>query len=205
MVLVTINKYPRLIPFNLHIYIMQEEQDILQEEISEELYQRKSFHVDKGQEPMRIDKWVQLRLENATRNKIQKGIEAGFLTVNGKTVKSNYKTKPGDDILLLSFQQPDQSEVKPENIPLNIVYEDDALMVLNKPANMVVHPGVGNYAGTLLNGIAYHLLQQNPGLDEEALPRYGLVHRIDKNTTGLLVLAKTPLVGSKPFQPALGM
>lgn len=170
---------------------MREEQDILQEEQSEELYERKSFHVDKGQEPMRIDKWVQQRLENATRNKIQQGIESGFLTVNGKVVKSNYKIKPGDDILLLSFQHPDQSEIKPENIPLNVVYEDDAVMVLNKPANMVVHPGVGNYTGTLLNGIAYHLLQQNPTLDEESLPRYGLVHRIDKNTTGLLVVAKT--------------
>jgi len=170
---------------------MEEEQEILQEENSEELYERKSFTVDKGQEPMRIDKWVQVRLENATRNKIQKSIEAGFLTVNGKPVKNNYKIKPGDEILLLSLQNPEQTEVKPENIPLNIVYEDDAVMVINKPANMVVHPGVGNYTGTLLNGIAFHLMQQNPTLDEESLPRYGLVHRIDKNTTGLLVVAKT--------------
>lgn len=171
---------------------MQEEQEILQEENSEELYERRTFHVDKGQEPMRIDKWVQLRTENATRNKIQKGIEAGFLTVNGKTVKSNYKVKPGDDILLMSLQHPDESDIRPENVPLNIVYEDAAVMVLNKTANMVVHPGVGNYSGTLLNGVAYHLLRQNPKLDEESLPRYGLVHRIDKNTTGLLVIAKTP-------------
>ncbi|QEC67444.1 RluA family pseudouridine synthase [Panacibacter ginsenosidivorans] len=170
---------------------MQEEQEILQEDNSEELYERKAFHVDKGQEPMRIDKWVQMHMENATRNKIQKGIEDGFLTVNGKIVKSNYKVKPGDDILLLSLEHPDESDVKPEPVPLNIVYEDDAVMVLNKNANMVVHPGVGNYTGTLLNGIAYHLLQQNPTLDEESLPRYGLVHRIDKNTTGLLVVAKT--------------
>jgi 23S rRNA pseudouridine1911/1915/1917 synthase len=170
---------------------MQGEQDILQEDNSEELYERRAFHVDKGQEPMRIDKWVQLRMENASRNKIQKGIEDGFLTVNGKTVKSNYKIRPGDDILLMSLQHPDESDIKPENIPLTIMYEDDAVMVLNKPAGMVVHPGVGNYTGTLLNGIAYHLLQQNPTLDEESLPRYGLVHRIDKNTTGLLVVAKT--------------
>jgi 23S rRNA pseudouridine1911/1915/1917 synthase len=170
---------------------MQEDQDILQEDNSEELYERKAFHVDKGQEPMRIDKWVQTRMENATRNKIQKGIEDGFLTVNGKTVKSNYKVRPGDDILLMSLQHPDESDIKPENIPLAIVYEDDVVMVLNKSAGMVVHPGVGNYTGTLLNGIAYHLLQQNPTLDEESLPRYGLVHRIDKNTTGLLVVAKT--------------
>lgn len=170
---------------------MEDQQNILQDDNNEELYERRAFHVDKGQEPIRIDKWVQTRLENATRNKIQKGIEAGFLTVNGKAVKSNYKVKPGDDILLMSLEHPDESDVKPEPVPLNIVYEDDAVMVLNKSANMVVHPGVGNYTGTLLNGIAYHLLQQNPSIDEESLPRYGLVHRIDKNTTGLLVVAKT--------------
>lgn len=170
---------------------MQEEQDILQDDNSEELYERRTFHVDKGQEPMRIDKWVQQRMENATRNKIQRGIEDGFLTVNGKAVKSNYKVKPGDDIVLLSLEHPDQSDVKPEPMPLQIVHEDEAVMIINKPANMVVHPGVGNYSGTLLNGVAYHLLQQNPAIDEESLPRYGLVHRIDKNTTGLLVIAKT--------------
>jgi 23S rRNA pseudouridine1911/1915/1917 synthase len=91
----------------------------------------------------------------------------------------------------MSFVNPEYTEVKPESIPLNIVYEDDDLMVLNKPANLVVHPGVGNYTGTLLNGIAYHLIEQNPHLTEDELPRYGLVHRIDKNTTGLLVCAKT--------------
>ena len=170
---------------------MHEEQDILQDDNSEELYERRTFHVDKGQEPMRIDKWVQQRMENATRNKIQRGIEDGFLTVNGKAVKSNYKVKPGDDIVLLSLEHPDQSDVKPEPMPLQIVHEDEAVMIINKPANMVVHPGVGNYSGTLLNGVAYHLLQQNPAIDEESLPRYGLVHRIDKNTTGLLVIAKT--------------
>ncbi|HRI22235.1 MAG TPA: RluA family pseudouridine synthase, partial [Panacibacter sp.] len=94
-------------------------------------------------------------------------------------------------MVVLSFTNPEQTDVKPEPVPLNIVYEDDTILVLNKPVNMVVHPGVGNYSGTLLNGIAYHLLQQNPSLTEEALPRYGLVHRIDKNTTGLLVCAKT--------------
>lgn len=162
-----------------------------EEETSEELYERRSFTVDRGQEPMRIDKWLQLRIEGATRNKIQKGIEEGFLTVNGKNVKSNYKVKPGDEIVLLSLINPEYTEIKPEPVPLNIVYEDDAVMVIDKTANMVVHPGVGNYTGTLLNGVAYHLLQQNPSLNEEELPRYGLVHRIDKNTTGLIVLAKT--------------
>ena len=170
---------------------MQDEPDILSEDTTEELYERKAYTIDRGQEPVRIDKWLQSRLENATRNKIQKAIEAGFLTVNGKTVKNNYKIKPGDELLLMSLLNPEHTEVKPEPIALNIVYEDDALMVLNKPKNMVVHPGVGNYTGTLLNGVAWHLLQQNPSLEEDSLPRYGLVHRIDKNTTGLIVLAKT--------------
>lgn len=161
------------------------------EEGAEDLYERRVFHVDKGQEPFRIDKWVQMHLEGASRNKVQKGIEAGFLTVNGQTVKSNYKIKPGDEIVLLSLVHPEHSQLLPEPIPLQIVYEDPYLMVINKPANMVVHPGVGNYTGTLLNGIAYYLLQQNPSLDEDSLPRYGLVHRIDKNTTGLMVVAKT--------------
>src|SRR6476659_4978544 len=175
---------------------MSDEQEIQQEETGEELYERKSFRVDKGQEPVRIDKWVQQRIENASRNKIQQAIDAGFLTVNGHTVKTNYKVKPGDEIILLSFVNPEQTEVKPEPITLNIIYEDDAVLVLNKPANMVVHPGVGNYTGTLLNGIAYYLLQQNPDLTEEVLPRYGLVHRIDKNTTGLLLIAKTSEVAA---------
>lgn len=171
---------------------MQHETEHIIDEATEEMYERKSFVVDKGQEPFRVDKWVQMHMEGATRNKVQRGIEAGFLTVNGKLVKSNYKIKPGDEIVLMSLVNPEHTILKAEPIPLNIVYEDDAIMVLNKPANMVVHPGVGNYSGTLLNGIAYYLQQQNPLLDEETLPRFGLVHRIDKNTTGLLVLAKTP-------------
>jgi 23S rRNA pseudouridine1911/1915/1917 synthase len=170
---------------------MNEEVEITKEEPADELYERKLFKVDAGQQPLRIDKWVQQRIENASRNKVQQAIEAGFLTVNAKQVKSNYKIKPGDEILLMSFINPEYTEVKPENIFLNIVYEDDDVMVINKPPNMVVHPGVGNYTGTLLNGIAYHLLKQNPNLTDEDLPRYGLVHRIDKNTTGLIAVAKT--------------
>lgn len=170
---------------------MQAENEFLQEEQQEELYEKKSFIIDKGQEPLRIDKWMHARIENATRNKIQKGIDAGFLTVNGHVIKSNYRVKPGDKIVWITLTNPELSEIVPEDMPLNLVYEDDAIMVINKPANMVVHPGVGNYSGTLLNGVAYHLLQQNPGLNEEDLPRFGLVHRIDKNTTGLIVLAKT--------------
>ncbi len=170
---------------------MQVDTELYSEEQSETLYERKTFTVDKGQEPFRIDKWIQMHIEGATRNKVQQGIAAGFLTVNGKSVKSNYKIRPGDEIVLMSLINPDRTILKEENIPLNIVYEDDAIMVINKPANMVVHPGVGNFSGTLLNGIAYYLKQSNPTLDEEILPRFGLVHRIDKNTTGLIVVAKT--------------
>ncbi|MBA4196443.1 MAG: RNA pseudouridine synthase [Chitinophaga sp.] len=170
---------------------MSTDLDIEQTEQQEEMYERRSFIIDKGQEPMRVDKWLQIRLEGASRNKIQQSIESGFLTVNGKLVKSNYKVKPADELVLMLFVNPEYSELKVENIPLNIVYEDAEVLVINKPPNMVVHPGVGNHSGTLLNGVAYHLLQQNPNLNEDELPRYGLVHRIDKNTTGLIVLAKT--------------
>ncbi len=170
---------------------MQIDTAFISEEQSDALYERKVFMVDKGQEPFRIDKWVQMHMEGATRNKVQKGIDAGFLTVNGKMVKSNYKIKPGDEIILMSLINPEHTILKEEDIPLNIVYEDEYLMVINKPPNMVVHPGVGNFSGTLLNGVAYYLRQQNPQLNEESLPRFGLVHRIDKNTTGLIVLAKT--------------
>ncbi|MFN3298814.1 MAG: RluA family pseudouridine synthase [Sediminibacterium sp.] len=170
---------------------MQIDTELISEEQSDALYERKIFTVDKGQEPFRIDKWVHMHIEGATRNKVQQGIEAGFLTVNGKTVKSNYKIKPGDEIILMSLINPEHTILKEEPIPLNIVYEDNFLMVINKPPNMVVHPGVGNFSGTLLNGVAYYLRQQNPQLNEESLPRFGLVHRIDKNTTGLIVLAKT--------------
>lgn len=163
---------------------------------TEAIYERLTFIVDKGQEPMRIDKWVQMRIEGMTRSKLQNGIEAGFLTVNGKVVKSNYKTRPGDEVVFMSYINPDYTELKPEPMDLDIVYEDEAVMVINKPSNMVVHPGIGNYTGTLLNGVAHHLLSLNPALNEDILPRFGLVHRIDKNTTGLIVLAKTPEAAS---------
>lgn len=166
-------------------------EDVEIENIAEDVYERRTFIIDKGQEPLRIDKWLQIRIEGATRNKIQKGIDSGFVTVNNKNIKSNYKVKPGDEILVMTFVNPEYSELKAENIPLNIVYEDADVLVLNKPPNMVVHPGIGNFRGTLLNGVAYHLLQQNPNLNDDELPRFGLVHRIDKNTTGLIVYAKT--------------
>jgi 23S rRNA pseudouridine1911/1915/1917 synthase len=173
---------------------MQDDIEIEQfsEEPSETLYERKTFVIDRGQGPLRIDKWLQMHVEGATRNKVQRGIDAGFVTVNGKPVKSNYKIRPADEILLMSLINPEHTILKREDIPLNIVFEDEAILVLNKPPNMVVHPGVGNFSGTLLNGVAYYLEKQNPDIDEDALPRFGLVHRIDKNTTGLIVLAKTP-------------
>lgn len=160
-------------------------------EESDELYERLTLLVDKGQEPLRIDKFLQQRIEKATRNKIQKAIDLGHVTVNGNAIKANYKIKPGDLIVTYSDTTPESTDVVPENMPLNIVYEDDDLMVINKPAGLVVHPGSGNYSGTLLNGVAWHLKQQNPSVDEETLPRFGMVHRIDKNTSGLIVLAKS--------------
>src|SRR5436190_18217349 len=161
------------------------------QEASDELYERFNLTVDKGQEPLRIDKFLMNRLENATRNKLQQAINASLVLVNGKDIRPNYKVKPGDEIIIYSDMSPEEIEVIPEKLPLNIIYEDSDLMILNKSAGMVVHPGSGNYSGTLLNGIAYYLQQQNPVISEETLPRYGLVHRIDKNTSGLLALAKT--------------
>lgn len=160
------------------------------EDGSEELYERFQFSIDKGQEPYRIDKFLMNRIESATRNKLQRAINTGLVLVNGKEVKQNYKIKPFDNIVVYSDLSPETTDVVPEKLPLNIVFEDEHIMVINKPAGMVVHPGSGNYSGTLLNGIAWHLQQNNPSINEEVLPRFGLVHRIDKNTSGLLVLAK---------------
>ncbi|MBD0289508.1 MAG: RluA family pseudouridine synthase, partial [Flavisolibacter sp.] len=149
------------------------------------------FIADKGQEPFRIDKFLMNRIEGATRNKLQQAINTGMVLVNGKEVKQNYKVKAFDQIVVYSDMTPESTEVVPEKIDLVIVYEDEQLMVINKPPGMVVHPGSGNYSGTLLNGVAYYLQQKDPSISEEVLPRFGLVHRIDKNTSGLLVLAKT--------------
>ena len=160
-------------------------------ESNDDLYERFSFKTDKGQEPLRIDKYLMNRIEGATRNKLQQAINNGLVMVNGKEVRPNYKIKALDEVIVYSDMSPDETDVVPENIPLNIAYEDDDLMLVNKPAGMVVHPGSGNYSGTLLNGVAYYLKQKNPSISEDTLPRFGLVHRIDKNTSGLLVLAKT--------------
>ena len=169
-----------------------EELDITTES-SDDLYERFSLLVDKGQDPIRIDKFLANRIEGASRNKLQQAMELGMVQVNGQPVKANYKIKPQDHIVIFSDISPEQTEVVPEKIDLNIVYEDAQLMVVHKPAGMVVHPGSGNYSGTLLNGVAWYLQEQNPKVSEESLPRFGMVHRIDKNTSGLLVLAKTDL------------
>lgn len=160
---------------------------------ADELFERFSLQVDKGQEALRIDKFLANRIEGASRNKLQQAMNLGMVQVNGTPVKANYKIKPLDQIVIYSDVSPEQTEVAPEKMDLNIVYEDEDLMVLNKPAGMVVHPGSGNYHGTLLNGVAWYLQQKNPTISEESLPRFGMVHRIDKNTSGLLVLAKTTL------------
>ncbi len=159
----------------------------------EVLYERFQLTVDRGQEPIRIDKFLSQRIEKATRNKLQQAMHLELVTVNGQPVKPNYKIKPNDQILIYSDLHPDETDVQPENIPLDIRYEDKHLMVLYKAPGTVVHPGSGNYHGTLLNGVAFYLQKINPALNEELLPRFGLVHRIDKNTSGLLVLAKTDI------------
>ncbi|WP_119078978.1 RluA family pseudouridine synthase [Chitinophaga alhagiae] len=158
---------------------------------SEEIYERVNLVVDKGQEPLRIDKFIQNRIEGATRNKVQQAITAGMVLVNDKPVKSNYKVRPLDRLIVYSTKNPESTEVKPENIPLNIVFEDDDILIINKPPGMVVHPGCGNYTGTLVNALAWYLGDDKVNPTEPAIPRFGLVHRIDKNTSGLLVVAKS--------------
>lgn len=160
-----------------------------EEEISSEetWFEHFAFHVDKGQEPLRIDKWLQSRIANATRSKIQNGIEAGSVLVNDKPVKSNYKVRGNDNIRVVFSEPPRDTEVYPENIPLDVKYEDNDILIINKKAGMVVHPGCNNYSGTLVNALVYHfgdLPQQNEN------HRPGLVHRIDKDTSGLLVVGK---------------
>ena len=161
----------------------------LNEELSpdEELYEHYSFKASKGQEPLRVDKFLMNFIENATRNKIQQAAKNGSVWVNGIPVKSNYKVKADDEVKVLFEHPPYEVLLTPENIPLDIIYEDDALLVVNKPAGMVVHPGHGNYSGTLINALIYHF----DNLPTNANHRPGLVHRIDKDTSGLLVIAKT--------------
>ena len=155
-----------------------------------QLYEHFRVVVDKGQAMVRVDKYLFERIVNASRNRIQKAAEDGFVMANGKPVKSSYKVKPLDVITVMMDRPRYENEIIPENIPLNIVYEDQYVMVVNKPAGLVVHPGHGNYHGTLVNALAWHM-KDIPEYDAND-PHVGLVHRIDKDTSGLLVIAKTP-------------
>lgn len=155
-----------------------------------ELYEHFRFVADKGQALLRVDKFLVLRLEKASRNRIQQAADAGCIIVNGKSVKSNYRVKPLDVVQIVMDRPRYDFEIIAEDIPLDIVYEDEYVLVVNKPAGLVVHPGHGNYSGTLVNALAWHF-KDNPDYDVTD-PRLGLVHRIDKDTSGLLVVAKTP-------------
>ena len=155
-----------------------------------ELYEHFRVTVDKGQAPVRIDKYLFERIVNASRNRIQTAADNGYVMANGKPVKSSYKVKPLDVLTVMMDRPRYENDIIPEDIPLDIVYEDDDLMVINKPAGPVVHPGCGNYHGTLVNAIAWHL-RDVPSYNPND-PQVGLVHRIDKDTSGLLVVAKTP-------------
>lgn len=155
-----------------------------------ELFEHFRFVADKGQTPIRVDKFLVDRMEKTSRNRIQQAADAGCIVVNGKPTKSSYKVKPGDIISIVMDRPRYEFEIIAEDIPLDIVYEDGEVLVVNKPAGIVVHPGHGNYHGTLVNALAWHF-RDNPDYDVSD-PRLGLVHRIDKDTSGLLVVAKTP-------------
>ena len=158
-----------------------------QEIENDELYEHYRFTASEGQVPLRVDKFLMNFIENATRNKIQQAAKAGNILVNDTPVKSNYKVKPQDVVRVVLAHPPHENLLVAEDIPLDIVYEDDEVIVVNKPAGMVVHPGHGNYSGTLVNGLIHHI----ENLPTNSNERPGLVHRIDKDTSGLLVIAKT--------------
>jgi len=162
-------------------------QDVISDIDQDDLYEHYKFIASIGQEPLRVDKFLLNFIENASRNKIQQAVKAGNVLVNDKVVKSNHKVKPNDVVRVVLSHPPHENLLVAEDIPLNIVFEDDALMVVNKPAGMVVHPGHGNYSGTLVNGLIHHV----ENLPTNSNERPGLVHRIDKDTSGLLVVAKT--------------
>ncbi|MBS7410561.1 MAG: RluA family pseudouridine synthase [Bacteroidales bacterium] len=164
--------------------------DSITSDTGQELWEHYRFVAEKGQTLLRVDKFLVAHIDNTSRNRIQQAADAGCIIVNGKPVKSNYRVKPFDVVSLVMDRPRYELEIIPEDIPLDIVYEDDQLLVVNKPAGLVVHPGHGNYSGTLVNALAYHF-RDNPDYDVSD-PRLGLVHRIDKDTSGLLVVAKTP-------------
>jgi 23S rRNA pseudouridine1911/1915/1917 synthase len=164
---------------------------------NDDLYEHHRFIVDKGQDLLRIDKYLGYKLEKTSRNRIQKAVEAGAVVVNDKPVKSNYRVKPRDVISIVFAHPPHSNLLVPEEMSLNIMYEDADLLIINKPAGLVVHPGHGNYSGTLVNGLLYHLQQLPVASHEKSGPldeiRPGLVHRIDKDTSGLMVIAKNEI------------
>ena len=161
----------------------------------QEFFEHLRLTVDKGQGLLRIDKFLMARIENASRNKVQNAAKAGSIFVNEKAVKPNYRVKPGDVISIVMAQPPREVELLPENIPINVVYEDEHLIIINKEAGMVVHPGFGNYTGTLVNALLYHIKELSQIKNQADRP--GLVHRIDKNTTGIMVVAKNELVQTR--------
>lgn len=167
-----------------------DEAPTLTDESGRDLYEHFRFVADKGQALLRVDKFLVERLQKSSRNRVQQAAEAGCILVNGRPVKSNYRVKPLDVVQVVMDRPRYECEIIPQDIPLDIVYEDDSLLVVNKPAGLVVHPGHGNYSGTLVNALAWHF-RDNPDYDVSD-PRMGLVHRIDKDTSGLLVVAKTP-------------
>jgi 23S rRNA pseudouridine1911/1915/1917 synthase len=162
------------------------EEDISEEELS--LFEHHRVQADPGQALMRLDKFLSVRLPNTSRTKVQLGIETGLITVNERPAKANYQIKPGDVVSVRLPHPPRNDEIIPQDIPLNIVFEDDVLLVVNKPAGMVVHPAYGNWDGTLVNALLFHLNKSLPAGSEPLRP--GLVHRIDKDTSGLLLIAK---------------
>jgi 23S rRNA pseudouridine1911/1915/1917 synthase len=165
------------------------EKDNSKQDFEQELHEHFAFDIDSGQEPLRIDKFLMNRIENATRNKIQKAAKEGSIRVNEQVVKSSYKVKKDDKIRILFTHPPYENLLTPEEIDLNIEYEDDSIIIVNKKSGMVVHPGHGNYSGTLINALLYHF----ENLPNNSSNRPGLVHRIDKDTSGLLVIAKTEI------------
>lgn len=163
-------------------------ESILEDEL--ERYEHYRFTADPGQTLIRVDKFLTDRITGASRSRVQQSADAGNVEVNGEPQKSSYKVKPGDVVTVMMSYPPKDTSIIPEDIPLDIVYEDNELLVVNKPAGMVVHPGHGNFQGTLLNALAWHFGERKPF--EAGDDRLGLVHRIDKDTSGLLVIAKTP-------------
>jgi 23S rRNA pseudouridine1911/1915/1917 synthase len=164
-------------------------EELEEEERQDELFEHYKIVADKGQQLLRIDKFLLNRIENTSRTKIQNAAEAGSIVVNGKAVKSNYRVKPFDEVSIVLPYPPREIELLPENIPIDIVYEDDDVAIVNKNAGLVVHPGYGNYTGTLVNAMMYHFNELAPKKDGNIM-RPGLVHRLDKLTSGVMVIAK---------------